>query len=268
MTSHGRTTRSPLLLALLTLLALAPACRRGGDSAPPAPAPPPAAAPPPATSAAPTAMPADPAAPPADLAFDPAHPIALPPPDLADPAPLMAALRDRQSSRTFRELQLSLPLLSNLLWAATGVNRPDSGKRTAPTARNRQDLDVYVATAQGLFLYLPEPHQLQPVLQADLRTQTGKQPFVGQAPLELVFVSDLTKLDAPEREDGLVWAGSHAGFVSQNVYLYCAAHGLATVVRAWFDKAELAAAMGLRPDQLVVLAQSVGYATEAGGDGE
>jgi nitroreductase len=298
MTNRRTTPWTPMLLALLALLAPAPACNRAGD--PPAPGPAPEAAAPatavpatpaPATAAdvapvdlpvepdgmptpttaadaTPESLPVEPGGTPADLSFDPAQPIVLPPPDLGDPAPLMAALRDRRSTRTFLAEQLSLPLLSNLLWAANGVNRPESGKRTAPTARNRQDLDVYVATAQGLFLYLPGPHQLQPVLEVDLRVQTGKQPFVGKAPLELIFVSDLAKLGAPEEREGLLWAGSHAGFVSQNVYLYCAAHGLATVVRAWLEKAELAAAMGLRPDQLIVLAQSVGYPAEEGAGAE
>jgi nitroreductase len=192
-------------------------------------------------------------------------PVALLPPRLDLPAPLMQALKARQSTRDFSARPLELQILSDLLWAADGVNRADSGKRTAPTAMNRQDLDVYAATADGLFLYDPKAHALVPVLKKDIRALTGKQGFVDDAPLDLIYVSDLGKVPG-DRDEQLVYAGAHAGFVSQNVYLFCAAAGLATVVRGYVDKEKLAAAMQLPPGRLILLAQTVGYPGDAPAD--
>ena len=198
----------------------------------------------------------------------PAKPIALLAPRLDLPAPLMKALADRRSTRDFAGRPLDLRLLSDLLWAADGVNRKDSGKRTAPTAMNRQDLDVYAATADGLYLYDAKAHALAPVLSQDVRALAGKQGFVASAPLDLIYVSDLSKVPGTEREEKLLMAGAHAGFVSQNVYLYCAAVGLATVVRAYIDKPKLAAAMKLAADDVIVLSQTVGYPGDAADAGE
>jgi len=191
--------------------------------------------------------------------FDPARPIALLPPRLDGGVSLMAALARRRSSRAFAPEPLDLRLLSDLLWAATGVNRGDTGQRTAPTARDRRDLDVYAATAGGLFRYDVEHHALVPIAPQDVRALTGMQDFVATAPLDLIYVSDLAKVAGENREDKLVFAGSHAGFVSQNVYLFCASAGLSTVVRASIDKPKLAEALRLRPDQLIVLSQTVGF---------
>ena len=192
-------------------------------------------------------------------AFDASKPVALLPPRLDWDAPLMAALQDRRSSRSFSPEPLDLRLLSDLTWAAAGVNRPATSGRTAPTARNKQDLDVYAATANGLYLYDFQNHALTPMVPGDLRAAAGIQEFVATAPLNLIYVSDLAKIAGESREDKLTFAGAHAGFVSQNVYLYCAAAGLATVVRAYIDKPALAAAMRLRPDQMIVLSQTVGH---------
>jgi nitroreductase len=192
-------------------------------------------------------------------AFDAAKPVALTPPRLDLGAPLMKALLERRSSRAFSPEPLDLRLLSDLLWAAAGVNRPATSGRTAPTARNTQDLDVYAATAHGLYLYDFKNHALVPVVAGDLRAVSGVQEFVAIAPLNLIYVSDLAKIAGASQEDKLTFAGAHAGFVSQNVYLFCAAAGLATVVRAYIDKPALAAAMRLRSDQLIVLAQTVGF---------
>lgn len=149
--------------------------------------------------------------------------------------------------------------MSDLLWAAWGINRTDSGKRTAPSAMNWQEVDVYVSTADGLFLYDAKEHTLIPVLAKDLRALTGKQEFVKDAPVNLVFVADFSKMgDAPD-ENKMITAHADAGFIGQNVYLYCASAGLATVVRGLIDKPALEKAMGLRPDQKVILAQTVGY---------
>ncbi len=184
---------------------------------------------------------------------------ALPPPQMGGGKPLMQAIRSRRSTRTYREEKLPPQVLSNLLWAACGVNRPDSGGRTAPTANNSQDLAIYLAMADGLFLYEPKAHALTPLLGEDLRGLTGRQDFVKQAPLNLVYVSDLAKMSRASADVREFYAAAHTGFVSQNVYLYCASEGLATVVRAMVDRAPLAAKLGLRSDQRITLVQTVGY---------
>lgn len=170
----------------------------------------------------------------------------------------MQALKERRSAREFSAAKLPAQMLSNLLWAAWGVNRPD-GRRTAPSASNRQEVDVYVALAEGLYLYDAREHRLRQVLGEDLRARTGKQPFVGQAPLELVYVADAAKAGRARAEDQIFYSAINTGYISQNVYLFCASEGLATVVRGLVDRDALAKAMKLRPEQRVVVAQSVGY---------
>ena len=185
-------------------------------------------------------------------------PISLPKPQMAGGKPLMQALKDRQTSRSFSSEKLSKQILSNLLWAADGVNRPD-GKRTAPSAVNWQEIDVYVAMADGLYLYDANANALRPVLEKDIRATTGKQPFVKDAPVSLVFVADYAKMGDISDADKAMYSAADTGFISQNVYLFCASEGLATGVRGMIDRDELAQAMKLRPDQKIVLAQCVGY---------
>ncbi len=188
--------------------------------------------------------------------------IKLPPPQTEGGMPLMAALKARCSTRSFSSKPLPLQVLSNLLWAACGVNRPESGKRTAPTAMNMQEIDVYVALPEGLYLYNAKEHQLELVLMQDLRAATGRQPFVAEAPLNLIFVADYAKMGRASAEAKDFYSATDTGYISQNVYLFCASEGLATVVRGMVDKAALAEKMGLRPEQKVVLAQTVGYPKE------
>jgi len=185
--------------------------------------------------------------------------IRLPAPQMTGGKPLLDCLKARQSARDFGAEKLSPQALSNLLWAADGINRPDSGKRTAPSAVNWQDIDVYAATADGLFLYLPKEHALQKVLAEDVRAATGSQDFVKTAPLNLVYVSDYSKLQRGTDEDKRFYSGTHTGFISQNVYLYCASEGLLTVVRGLVDREAAAKVMKLRPEQHITLAQTVGY---------
>jgi nitroreductase len=167
-------------------------------------------------------------------------------------------VKDRRSARTFSPKPLPTQVLANLLWAACGVNRQESGGRTAPSASNSRDMDIYAATAVGLFLYDALGHKLQPVLGEDIRALAGRQAFVKDVPVNLIYVSDLAKMKAAV-EDREFYAGAHAGFIGQNVYLFCASEGLATVVRASIDRPALARRMGLRPEQKITLAQSVGY---------
>jgi nitroreductase len=185
--------------------------------------------------------------------------IALPAPQRTGGKPLMQALAERQSGREFADRQLAPQVLSNLLWAAVGVNRSD-GRRTAPSARNWQDVDVYVTLPEGLYLYDAKAHALTLVAGGDLRAATGSQPFPAQAALNLVYVSDGAKVPASTAEpDRSLYAGAHTGFIAQNVYLFCASEGLSTVVRALVDRAELARRMHLRPEQRITLVQTVGY---------
>ena len=184
--------------------------------------------------------------------------IPLPPPQLDGGRPLMQVVKDRRSTRAFSPKPLPSQVLGNLLWVAFGVSRQDSGGRTAPSASNSQEMEIYVATADGLFLYAAKAHRLQPILGEDIRALTGRQGFVKDAPVNLIYVSDLAKMKAAA-EDREFYAGAHAGFIGQNVYLFCASEGLATVVRASIDRQALARRMGLRPEQRITLSQSVGY---------
>jgi len=184
--------------------------------------------------------------------------VQLPKPQTDIGRPLMHVLKDRSSARAFSPEKLPAQVMSNLLWAAFGVNRPDSGKRTAPSAMNWQEMDIYVATADGLYVYDAKANQLHLVLSEDVRAQTGMQAYVKDAPLNLVYVADLAKTrgNAADRD---VYVAADAGFIAQNVYLFCASEGLAVVVRGMVDRPALAKVMRLRPEQRIILAQTVGY---------
>jgi SagB-type dehydrogenase family enzyme len=185
--------------------------------------------------------------------------VKLPAPQMTGGRPLLDCLKARQSRREFGPDKISPQTLSNLLWAADGINRPDSGKRTAPSAVNWQDLDIYVATADGLFLYLPKDHALKKILGEDVRAAMGTQDFVKAVPVNLIYVSDYAKLPRGDDENRRFYSGTHTGFISQNVYLFCASEGLATVVRGLIDREAMAKVMQLRPEQHITFAQSIGY---------
>ncbi|HXZ44941.1 MAG TPA: nitroreductase family protein [archaeon] len=185
--------------------------------------------------------------------------IRLSPPQMDGGKPLMQALKERASSRMFSPEKLPPQVLSNMLWAAYGVNRPNLGGRTAPSASNSQDMDIYVAMADGLFLYDAKANALKAVLGEDIRSLTGRQDFVKEAPVNLIYVSDQAKMTRAAPADRDFYAAAHTGFISQNVYLFCASEGLATVVRALVDRPSLAKAMGLRSEQKITLVQTVGY---------
>lgn len=190
---------------------------------------------------------------------DEKKPIQLPEPQMDGGKPLMQALKERKSSREFSSEKIPMQVLSTMLWAAFGVNRPDSGKRTAPSARNWQEIDIYVATADGLYVYNAKKHLLEPVLNEDIRALTGRQAFVKDAPVTLIYVADLSRMSNATDEDKSFYSATDAGFISQNVYLFCASEGLATVVRGAIDRPSLSKVMKLRPDQKIILAHSVGY---------
>ena len=185
--------------------------------------------------------------------------IKLPAPNLTGGKTLMQALQARKSAREFSARKLSPEVLSSLLWAGWGINRPDIGRRTAPSAVNWQEIDVYVAMEEGLYLYNAKENTLKLFVMKDLRALTGKQPFVKDAPVNLIYVADYSRMGGCYPEERSFYSAADAAFISENVYLFCASEGLATVVRALLDRDDLAKAMQLRNNQKVVFAQSVGY---------
>lgn len=195
---------------------------------------------------------------------DAAATVTLPPPPRSGGLPLMAALAARGSSRAFAPGALPLAQLSALLWAAWGVNR-DGGGRTAPSALNAQEIDLYVALPEGAYRYDAAAHALQLVVAADLRRVTGYQDFVDEAPLDLVFVADHGRMGLVPVAQRESYASVAAGAIAQNVYLFCASAGLATVLRAWIDRDAIADALGLPHDQQVLLSQTVGHVPSAAG---
>lgn len=184
--------------------------------------------------------------------------ISLPRPDIQGGMPLMQALAYRQSRREFDPSPLSDQTLSELLWAAAGINRDEHTGRTFPSAMNGQEVDVYVALPAGVYRYQAATHSLLLTRAVDVRRVTGYQDFVDTAPLDLVLVADHSRMKlvpAAQRES---YASVCAGAIAQNVYLYCASARLSTVIRAWVDRTALAQAMGLSNEQQVLLSQTVG----------
>lgn len=198
----------------------------------------------------------------AALPFENAPTIKLPPPVKTGGPALAEALSARQSSREYSSRELSPEILSNLLWSACGVNRDESGKRTAPTAMNWQDTEVYAALPNGLYLYDHKNHSLILIKKGDIRKLTGKQDFVEKAALNLIYVADLSKMKNASENDKLLYAGIHAGCISQNVSLYCAATGLNTVMRRYVDFDALKKEMALGDEKIIVMCQTVGYKPE------
>ena len=183
----------------------------------------------------------------------------LPPPDRRSGQPLMSALAGRRSERTFDSTPLPPQVLSDLLWAAFGINRPVTHGRTAPSALNAQEIDVYAALPSGLYVYDAKRHALDLVAEVDARRVTGFQDFVDDAPLDLVYVADFAHLTAVPSDRRSLYSAASAGAIAQNVYLYCASAGLSTVLRALFDRHALGAALGLSEHEDVLFAQTVGY---------
>jgi SagB-type dehydrogenase family enzyme len=184
--------------------------------------------------------------------------ISLPQPKKVGGMPLMEALATRSTSRSFQSQELSNQQLSDLLWAAFGINRPD-GKRTAPSSRNIQETDLYVFLNTGVYTYDAPNNQLVQVSNDDIRFMAGKQDFVKDAPVQIVLVADLSKMGDGSSEEKLNTANIDAGYISQNIYLFCTSEGLATGARAFVDKEALSSKLKLRPDQKIIIAHSVGY---------
>jgi SagB-type dehydrogenase family enzyme len=201
--------------------------------------------------------------------------IKLPAPQKDGGMPLMKALSLRKSTREDfgPEQKLSNQVLSNLLWAADGVNRPDSKEpakshRTAPSAADWQNIDIYVATADGLFVYDALNNTLKVISKQDVRAISGlegsggmKQDFAKTAPVSLVYVADIAKTKGMKwagEDVGIAWSAANIGAIAENVYLYCASEGLACIVRAMMDNAKVSEVFKLRPDQKPLLTTTIG----------
>jgi SagB-type dehydrogenase family enzyme len=179
-------------------------------------------------------------------------------PDKQGGMPVMQCFSQRQTQRDFTRQELSPADLSGLLWAAYGINREDKALHTAPTALNRKDIEVYMVNYTGLYLYLPESHSLKLLKEGDFMADTGLQSFVADASVNIIVVSDLSKMPATPEADRPIYAGIHAGAVMQNIYLYCASVGLNTVARRYFDYKKVSDLLELPDHKLAVIAQSVG----------
>jgi SagB-type dehydrogenase family enzyme len=187
--------------------------------------------------------------------------ISLSEPQKSGGMPLFEALNNRSSGRTFSPQPIKEKDLSNLLWAAFGVNR-DDGRRTAPSARNWRQTDIYLIREDGWYLYEPEGHSLIKMGNDDLREFAGTQDFVGTAPINLIYVSDHARMTGGDEQSRIFHSATDVGFISQNVYLFAASEGLSTVVRGLVDREKLHQVLKLRPTQHVILGQTVGYPGE------
>ncbi len=186
--------------------------------------------------------------------------ISLPAPNMEGGMPLMEALKNRQTKREFSKERLSEQKLSDLLWAAFGINRPESGKRTAPSAVNWQETDIYVSLESGVYLYDAQKNMLKGIVEGDYRMGMGKQSFAGDAAAVLVFVADYSKMGAmASKEDKDFYAAVDVGYISQNVYLFCSSENLATVVLGMVDREKIKKTLKLQDNQKVILTQCVGF---------
>lgn len=188
-------------------------------------------------------------------------PISLPRPRTEGGKPLMEALINRCSTKAFSREPVSMEMLSDLLWAADGINRPDSGNLTAPSATNSQNINIYVLLTQGVYLYDVKAHRLVPALAEDLRPlSAGPQDYAKEAPLHLLYVADYAKMGRiPDRPKQVFFSACNTGAITQNVGLYCASVGLGSAVRGTMDIPALHKKLKLRDDQELMLNQIVGY---------
>ena len=187
-------------------------------------------------------------------------PITLNPPDLKRGLPVMEAFSLRASSTEFSDKKLSLQDLSDLLYAADGINRKEISKRTAPSAMNAQDIDIYVFFQEGVFIYDPVNLVLNPVVSGDQRTLiAGRQEVVATAPVILLLVSDISRFKMPDEAMKLDGAAKDAGIVSQNINIFCAGMGLHTRPRGSMDIEKLKILLKLKDSQHPMLNNPVGY---------
>jgi SagB-type dehydrogenase family enzyme len=184
--------------------------------------------------------------------------IKLPAPNRTGGMPLMEALNSRQTVRSFKTDELTHQQLSDLLWAAWGINR-ESGKRTAPSAMNYQETDIYVLLKSGVYVYNAQENELVFVSDKDEREYAGTQNFIKDAPVQLVLVADLDRMSGNSSSGKLNTAYIDAGYISQNIYLWCTSEGLGTGARAMIDHEVLSPKLKLDDEQRIIIAHSVGY---------
>lgn len=185
--------------------------------------------------------------------------VPLVPPVRKGGMPLMEALDKRCSTREFTERTIPEQTLSNLLWAAWGINREEGDKHTAPSSNNKQEIDIFVVKSDGFYLFVPKGHSLIKISDEDIRASCGEQAYVATASLNLVYVADLSRTDQKDYSVEPLASYSNVGFIAQNVYLFCASEGMGAVIRGWINKDALGAKLQLKPSQKIILSQSVGF---------
>ena len=191
--------------------------------------------------------------------------VKLPKPQLDLEFPLMKAIELRRTKRKWKDSNLSEQEISNILWSACGVTHEETkrckSRRTAPSACNSQEIKVYIALYTGLYLYDENKHQLVKVLSEDIREHIGTQKIMRSAPVGLIYVSDFSKLKTFQfKDDDRKWFTSttDTGFISQNVYLYCAAANLSTAILGLVDRDKLHKILGLNENEKIVYTQVIG----------
>lgn len=186
--------------------------------------------------------------------------IKLLPPDISRGFPIMQALQHRASATGFSSEALSAQDLSDIIWAGNGINRPANGRRTAPSALNSQDIDIYVIMENGAYFYNHISHELELISLGDYRNLvTGRQVSMANAPVMLVLVTDISRFPGGDSAMKLRWGAMDAGIVSQNISVACAGLGLATRPRASMDIERLRQLLKLTNDQHPMLNHPVGY---------
>jgi SagB-type dehydrogenase family enzyme len=185
--------------------------------------------------------------------------IKLSEPNKSGGTPVMKVFNDRHSDREYASTPIRPQDLSDLLWAANGINRSD-GKRTAPSARNVQDVDVYVILPKGAYFYEAKTHSLNPVSAGDHRNAVASgQDFAATAPMCIVLVTELARLGDASAERTKLMGAVDIGIVSQNINMVCAALGLSTVPRATMDHTALKKVLKLTDTQMAIMNNPVGY---------
>ncbi len=185
--------------------------------------------------------------------------IKLPAPNNNRGTSLMNALTQRASFRSWAEKEMDKQDISDLLWAANGINRPEKGLRTAPSAHNAQDIDIFLFSKERIYLYNPEQHSLITLKTGDFRSQIGRQNYVGKAPISLILVSDIRRFKKSDTGLCLNWAALDAGMISQNISLFCAATDMGTVPRTFFNDGQLRKLLALKNTQHIMIHHPVGY---------
>lgn len=186
--------------------------------------------------------------------------IILPKPEFGKSKSLMECLKLRKTTRNFNNKKIDNQVISNILWAANGLNRPEENKFTSPTAMNMQELDIYLAKEDGLYFYNPIEHSIKKIHENDIRKETGTQVFVGTADFELIIIADtkkMSKVQDPAKYN--FYASRDAGYVSQNIYLICASEEIGTVARGSFDNDKIIKLMNLDNSKFVTLVHTIGF---------